>query len=59
MRPAELCGLGVRSVDFARHTIHVNETLLPVHKLRRPGVSGRPVGALVAAEKAGPSKSEN
>jgi integrase len=32
LRPAELCGLRVRSVDFARHVIHVNETLLPVHK---------------------------
>jgi integrase len=32
MRPAELCGLKVRSVDFARHTVNVTETLLPVHK---------------------------
>jgi integrase len=30
MRPAELCGLKVRSVDFARHLISVTETLLPV-----------------------------
>jgi integrase len=32
MRPAELCGLKVGSVDFARHTVHVYDTLLPVHK---------------------------
>lgn len=32
IRPAELCGLRVRSVDFSRLTIHITETLLPVHK---------------------------
>jgi integrase len=30
MRPAELCGLTVRSVDFGRHLISITETLLPV-----------------------------
>jgi integrase len=30
MRPAELCGLRVRSVDFVRHLISIRETLLPV-----------------------------
>jgi integrase len=32
LRPAELCGLRVRSVDMARGLVHVTETLLPVHK---------------------------
>lgn len=32
LRPAELCGLRVSSVDMARHVVHVTETLLPVHK---------------------------
>jgi integrase len=31
LRPSELCGLRVRSVDFARRTIAVTETLTPVH----------------------------
>ena len=30
MRPAELCGLRVRSVDFVRNLVSVTETLLPV-----------------------------
>ena len=30
IRPAELCGLRVRSVDFARHRLSVTETLQPV-----------------------------
>jgi integrase len=30
MRPAELCGLKVRSVDLARHRVSITETLLPV-----------------------------
>jgi integrase len=30
MRPAELCGLRVRSVDFVRHLVIIRETLLPV-----------------------------
>ncbi|MDQ2727351.1 MAG: site-specific integrase [Actinomycetota bacterium] len=30
MRPAELCGLRIRSVDFIRHRISITETLLPV-----------------------------
>ena len=30
IRPAELCGLRVRSVDFARHQVKITETLLPV-----------------------------
>jgi integrase len=32
LRPAELCGLRVSSVDMARGVVHVTETLLPVHK---------------------------
>jgi integrase len=31
LRPAELCGLRVRSVDFVRGTVHVAETLNAVH----------------------------
>jgi integrase len=30
MRPAELCGLRVRSVDLVRHSLNITETLLPV-----------------------------
>jgi integrase len=30
MRPAELCGLKVRSVDLVRHSVAITETLLPV-----------------------------
>lgn len=30
MRPSELCGMRVRSVDFARNLISVTETLVPV-----------------------------
>jgi integrase len=30
MRPAELCGLNVRSVDLIRHSVAITETLLPV-----------------------------
>ena len=32
LRPAELCGLRVRDVDFARHVVSVRSTLMPVHK---------------------------
>jgi integrase len=32
LRPAELCGLRVRSVDFGRRTMHVTETLNVVNK---------------------------
>jgi integrase len=31
MRPAELCGLRVGDVDFARHRVHVQHALTPVH----------------------------
>jgi integrase len=31
LRPAELCGLRVESIDFTRGVVHVTETLLPVH----------------------------
>ncbi len=31
LRPAELCGLRVRDVDFVRHTMSIRSTLLPVH----------------------------
>jgi len=30
IRPAELCGLRVRSVNFERNTVNITETLLPV-----------------------------
>lgn len=46
LRPAELCGLRVKSIDFARHVVHVTETLLPVHKygteVYRSAVTGPP-----------------
>ncbi len=32
LRPAELCGLRVRDVDFARHVVSVRSTLMPVHR---------------------------
>jgi integrase len=32
LRPAELCGLRVCDVDFARHVLHVHQTVLPVHR---------------------------
>ncbi len=32
MRPAEMCGLRVKSVDFDRKIVHITETLLPVGK---------------------------
>jgi integrase len=32
IRPSELCGLRVSSIDFARRTVHVTETLIPVNK---------------------------
>lgn len=32
LRPSELCGLRVRSVNFGRRMLHVNETLQPVQK---------------------------
>jgi len=31
LRPAELCGLRVRDIDFVRHTVSIRSTLLPVH----------------------------
>jgi len=31
LRPAELCGLRVRSIDFLNRNVHITETLLPVH----------------------------
>jgi integrase len=31
LRPAELCGLRVRDVDFVRHAVSVRSTLMPVH----------------------------
>ncbi len=31
LRPAELCGLRVRDIDFVRHTVTVRATLMPVH----------------------------
>ncbi len=35
LRPAELCGLRVRLVDFVRSTVHVAETLNAVHSFPR------------------------
>jgi len=32
IRPSELCGLRVSSVDFVRRILHVTETLIPVNK---------------------------
>ena len=32
LRPAELCGLRVRDVDFIRHEVSVPATLMPVHR---------------------------
>ena len=32
MRPSELCGLRVSSIDFVRRVVHVTETLMPVHR---------------------------
>jgi integrase len=32
LRPSELCGLRVQSVDLVDGMVHVTETLLPVHK---------------------------
>lgn len=31
LRPAELCGLRVRNIDFVRRTVTVRSTLMPVH----------------------------
>ena len=46
MRPAELCGLRVRAVDFGRSVVHIVETLLPVHRyadeVYQPAVTGPP-----------------
>lgn len=33
LRPSELCGLRVRSVDFIRSAVHIDTTLTPVNKL--------------------------
>lgn len=32
LRPSELCGLRVSSIDFTRRLVRVSETLLPVHR---------------------------
>ncbi|MGH9107799.1 MAG: tyrosine-type recombinase/integrase [Acidimicrobiales bacterium] len=37
LRPAELCGLRVRDVDFVRRTVSIRATLMPVH-----GYGGEP-----------------
>lgn len=49
LRPAELCGLRVSSVDMVRGVVHVTETLLPVHKF-----GDEPYQAAVS----GPTKTE-
>jgi integrase len=44
LRPSELCGLRVASVDFVKRVIRVTETLMPVHRYAdaRYGLVGRP-----------------
>ena len=45
LRPAELCGLRVRDVDFTKNVIHVSQTVLPVHSFDTEGfglVTGPP-----------------
>ncbi len=45
LRPSELCGLRVASVDFVKRVIRVTETLMPVHRYadtRYGLVGGRP-----------------
>ena len=46
MRPAELCGLRVRNVDLIRGSVHICESLLPVHSFGeepyRAAVTGPP-----------------
>jgi integrase len=45
LRPAELCGLRERDVDFTKHMIHVSQTVLPVHSFDTEGfglVTGPP-----------------
>ena len=37
LRPAELCGLRVRDVDFKKHIVHVSQTILPVHSFDTEG----------------------
>jgi integrase len=32
MRPSELCGLRVSSIDFARRLVHITDTLMPVYR---------------------------
>ena len=39
MRPSELCGLRVSSIDFVRRVIRVTETLMPVYRYRNGGTS--------------------
>jgi integrase len=45
LRPAELCGLRVRDVDFSTHVLHVAQTVLPIHGFDTQGfqlVAGPP-----------------
>lgn len=45
LRPAELCGLRVCDIDFARCVLHVHQTVLPVHRYDSQGfglVTGPP-----------------
>jgi integrase len=44
LRPSELCGLRVASVDFVKRVIRVTETLMPVHRYAdaRYGLVGGP-----------------
>ncbi len=44
LRPAELCGLRVRDIDFARHEVSVRATLMPVHRYGDQPYRGRVEG---------------
>jgi integrase len=44
LRPAELCGLRVRDIDFARHEVSVRATLMPVHRYGDQPYMGRVEG---------------
>jgi len=44
LRPAELCGLRVGSIDFSGGFVHVTETLLPVHRFGDEAYAGAVAG---------------
>jgi integrase len=43
LRPAELCGLRVRDLDFGRGVVTVRSTLMPVHRFADPSVASEEV----------------